>query len=337
LKTKKNRRRITNADGPHDILIAGLNCNKTTFRVTETKPRIQHETTRSVFTFLDTRIKPPNSGLLAFSRLSEDRWAIYFTTLDSLIGRAGSRSQRWKTKSGSYSTTSMEEVSRIRFPVPHFHNRNYNKRKAAHETKHTEGRGVVVTESKIAATHRLQKSGRWEEASEYRAEQRQKFRAQRFTKKEANEKSWEAMILKFPPPPNEDTANYFESESALPRFYLDHKSASFFSVYCKIRAELYRHCPVEMKQADKPTTERRLEPQTALPLGSTERTDDLLKFAFEHPVDFLGHCGEVLEETVDELSDDTGDSLEDILPEFVASIPMMQRIVQKRFAGALCP
>jgi hypothetical protein len=196
---------------------------------------------------------------------------------------------------------------------------------------------MVVTETKISATHRLQKDGRWEEASEFRAEQRQKFCAEGLTKKEANEKAWEAMILKYPPPPNEDTAAWFDKESELPWLYLDHKSASFLSVYCKIRAVLHRISPVEMKQADKPTTENRLEPQTALPLGSTERTDDLLKFALEHPVDFLGHCGEVLEETVDELPDDTDDCLEDILPEFVDSIPAMQRIVQKRFTGALCP
>ena len=56
---------------------------------------------------------------------------------------------------------------------------------------------MVVTETKIDATHRLQKDGRWEEASEYRDEQRQKFRAEGLTKKEANEKAWEAMILKF--------------------------------------------------------------------------------------------------------------------------------------------
>ena len=121
---------------------------------------------------------------------------------------------------------------------------------------------MIVTESKIAATHRLQKGGRWEEASEYRGEQRQKFCSEGFTRKESNDKAWEAMILAYPPPPNEDTAAYFDKESERPWFYLDHKSASFFSVYCKIRAELYRLCPVEIKQADKPTTERRLEPQT---------------------------------------------------------------------------
>ena len=38
----------------------------------------------------------------------------------------------------SYSTTSMEEGSRIQFPVSRIHNRNYNECKAAHETKHTE-------------------------------------------------------------------------------------------------------------------------------------------------------------------------------------------------------
>ena len=45
----------------------------------------------------------------------------------------------------------------------------------------------------------------------------------------------------------------------------------------------------------------------------------------------------MLEGVADELPDDTGDSLEDILPEFEDSIPAMQRIVQTRFTGALCP
>ena len=48
---------------------------------------------------------------------------------------------------------------------------------------------MLVTESKIEATHRLQKDGRWDEASEYRCEQRQKYRDEGLTKKEANEKA----------------------------------------------------------------------------------------------------------------------------------------------------
>ena len=195
---------------------------------------------------------------------------------------------------------------------------------------------MIATESKIVATHRLQKDGRWDEASVYRGEQRQKFRAEGLTKKEANEKAWEAMSLKYPPPPDENHAEYFDDESGRPRPYFDTKTASFFSVYCSVRALLHRYCPTEMAQADKPTGESKLEPQTALPPGSSERTDDLLKFALEHPVDFLGHCGDALEGVADELPEDN-DCLDVILPEFVDSIPAMQRIVQKRFAGALCP
>ena len=194
---------------------------------------------------------------------------------------------------------------------------------------------MIQAEAKIDATHRLQDEGRWDEASIYRDEQRQKFRAEGLTRKESHQKAWETMSLKFPPPPDEGSADFFDFLSDCPRPCIGSKTSNFFSVYCSVRAELYRLCPTEMAQVDKPTTEHRLEPQTALPPGSSERTDDLLKYAFEHPVDFLAHCGDLLEGVADEIIDD--DILPDILPELVAAIPAMQRIVQKRFIGALCP
>ena len=92
-----------------------------------------------------------------------------------------------------------------------------------------------------------------------------------------------------------------------------------------------------MPRADKPTGESRLEPQTAIPSDAFERTNDLLAFAMEHPVDFLGHCGNALGDVPDELLDDTDDSMGDLLPDYLDAIPMMQRIVRERFAGALCP
>ena len=74
---------------------------------------------------------------------------------------------------------------------------------------------MIVTESKIDATHRLQKDGRWNEASEYRAEQRQKFRDEGLTKKEANERAWKAMINEFPAP-DEDGYIHFLAMSEFP-------------------------------------------------------------------------------------------------------------------------
>ena len=188
----------------------------------------------------------------------------------------------------------------------------------------------------------LQKDGRWEAASEYRCGQRQKFRAEGLTKKEANEKAWAAMSLKFPAPPDKSLVAYFDKMSKRSLLCLGPKTSNFFSVYCKVCAVLHRYCPTEMEQIDESVTERRLEPQTELPPASpdpTERTSDLLKFALEHPVDFLGYCGEVLEDGADEISGDTLDveELQCIWPECVSSVPVMQKIVQERFVGGLCP
>ena len=70
-----------------------------------------------------------------------------------------------------------------------------------------------------------------------------------------------------------------------------------------------------------------------------ERTNDLLKYAFKHPVDFLEHCSDAFKEAVDEISDSASAAEESRLEmlSYVDSIPAMQRIVKKRFAGALCP
>jgi hypothetical protein len=214
--------------------------------------------------------------------------------------------------------------------------KDYNTTNGTEHKKHTENE-MIQAETKIAATHRLQDDGRWDEASIYRGEMRAKFCAEGLTKREANEKVRAAMSLNFPPPPNEDYVDYFEEEGERSRPYLDIETFNFLNVFCKVRAILYRLTPAEMEHVSKPTTEIRLEPPTTLPLGSSERVNDLLEFAFEYPLDFLGHCGEALEEAIDELPDDTGDSLEDFLPEFVDSIPAMQRIIQQRFTGALCP
>ena len=54
-------------------------------------------------------------------------------------------------------------------------------------------------ETKIEATHRLQRDGRWVEASVYREKVRVENREKGMKRKEANEVSWAAMIAQFPP------------------------------------------------------------------------------------------------------------------------------------------
>jgi hypothetical protein len=56
-----------------------------------------------------------------------------------------------------------------------------------------------MKESKIHATDRLRREGRWDEASAYRDEHRRRLRTEGQPKAEASEAALEAMIEKFPP------------------------------------------------------------------------------------------------------------------------------------------
>lgn len=58
---------------------------------------------------------------------------------------------------------------------------------------------MATAESKIALTHRLQREGRWEEATFARDEERQRLRAEGMKRKESNEASWVWMAEQFPP------------------------------------------------------------------------------------------------------------------------------------------
>jgi hypothetical protein len=66
--------------------------------------------------------------------------------------------------------------------------------------------GIQMTESKIVATDRLRKEGRWEEASLWRDEKRKQLRADGQAKASSNEASWDAMRDQFPPIPQSDHA-----------------------------------------------------------------------------------------------------------------------------------
>ena len=56
-------------------------------------------------------------------------------------------------------------------------------------------------ESKIELTHRLEKEGRWEEASLVRDRVRQRLKREGKTRQEANEGAWQEMAKQFPPIP----------------------------------------------------------------------------------------------------------------------------------------
>lgn len=57
----------------------------------------------------------------------------------------------------------------------------------------------MKNESKVEATDRLRREGRWPEASKFREDTRQKLRAEGMPKAEVNEAAWLAMIQAFPP------------------------------------------------------------------------------------------------------------------------------------------
>ena len=52
-------------------------------------------------------------------------------------------------------------------------------------------------EAKIVATHRLRKENRWEAATLFRDEQRERLRADGMKRREAREESWRLMLEKF--------------------------------------------------------------------------------------------------------------------------------------------
>jgi hypothetical protein len=68
--------------------------------------------------------------------------------------------------------------------------------------------GIQMTESKIGATDRLRKEGRWEEASLWRDEKRKQLRADgKHNRAESNAAAWDAMIEQFRPlPPSKKTS-----------------------------------------------------------------------------------------------------------------------------------
>jgi hypothetical protein len=68
--------------------------------------------------------------------------------------------------------------------------------------------GIQMTESKIVATDRLRKEGRWEEASLWKDEKRKQLRTDgKHNRAESNAAAWDAMIEQFPPlPPSKKTS-----------------------------------------------------------------------------------------------------------------------------------
>jgi hypothetical protein len=57
-----------------------------------------------------------------------------------------------------------------------------------------------MTESRIEATDRLRREGRWAAASKFRDDKRREFRAAGQKRAAANDAAWEAMLAEYPPP-----------------------------------------------------------------------------------------------------------------------------------------
>ena len=77
-----------------------------------------------------------------------------------------------------------------------------------------------MTESRISATDRLRREGRWEEASLYRDEIRKQLKAEGRSRADANDAAWHAMLLKYPPlepAQNDDFATDDWDADSLPR------------------------------------------------------------------------------------------------------------------------
>ena len=68
----------------------------------------------------------------------------------------------------------------------------------------------MTEESKINATDRLRREGRWEEASQFRDQVKQQLRTEGKSRQEANDAAWAAMIAKYPPLAQSDGADEFD-------------------------------------------------------------------------------------------------------------------------------
>ena len=70
----------------------------------------------------------------------------------------------------------------------------------------------VMTESKIVLTERLRKQGVWDEASKFRDSVRKRLQSEGQSRREANERAWEAMAKEYPPAPVTPLADLMEAE-----------------------------------------------------------------------------------------------------------------------------
>ena len=128
-------------------------------------------------------------------------------------------------------------------------------------------------ESKIVATERLRKEGRWNEASLFKDEAIKRLRAEGRTKSEASEAAWDEMLAKFPPLPEQTAAptNALDLSDADDRL-LDRLAAQSIDWYRDVRwvYSNFSHPRVKLKSA----------PSLA--------AWGLLKFARSEPLKFFG-------------------------------------------------
>ena len=57
----------------------------------------------------------------------------------------------------------------------------------------------LKVESKFAATHRLRREGRWDDAAEYKGATIEELRGEGLKRAKAQDEAWKRMIEKYPP------------------------------------------------------------------------------------------------------------------------------------------
>ncbi len=73
-----------------------------------------------------------------------------------------------------------------------------------------------MTESKIVATERLRREGRWEEASRFKDSALRESKAKGLKRTEASEAAWNAMLEKYPPLPPVEQSSVGHADAPVP-------------------------------------------------------------------------------------------------------------------------
>lgn len=105
-------------------------------------------------------------------------------------------------------------------------------------------RAVIDRESKLKATDRLRREGRWEEASEFREKQRLRLRSEGMSKGKAVEEAWRLMLENFPDFDVRLSAARLAMAEESPTCFTDDSRMHcivLWRAYCRVMATYHEH------------------------------------------------------------------------------------------------